>query len=142
MSAAPIWRDPVLQALLWLSLATIAWFLYWPAGVHLQVQVLWVLQVPLDVALCVLAFRVRSAAVAGAARRCGKLVDQAVADRLVEAGEGLALVLEDLPPGRWDSLPQAAAGALSAVRDAAGACRTAARPRPPTTTSAPPSPRR
>jgi ATP-dependent DNA helicase DinG len=32
-------------------------------------------------------------AVTAAARRCGKLVDQAVADRLVEAGEGLALVL-------------------------------------------------
>ena len=58
-------------------------------------------------------------AVTAAARRCGKLVDQAVADRLVEAGEGLALVLEDLPPGRWEALPRAAAGVLSAVRDAA-----------------------
>ena len=58
-----------------------------------------------------------------AARRLGKLVDQAVADRLAEAGEGLGLVLEDLPPGRWESLPRAAAGALSAVRDAAGTCR-------------------
>jgi ATP-dependent DNA helicase DinG len=57
------------------------------------------------------------------ARRLGKLVDQAVADRLAEAGEGLAMVLEDLPPGRWDSLPQAAKGALSAVRDAAGSCK-------------------
>jgi ATP-dependent DNA helicase DinG len=60
-----------------------------------------------------------------AARRCGKLVDQAVADRLAEAGEGLALTLEDLAPGRWEALPRAAAGALSAVRDAAGACRSA-----------------
>jgi ATP-dependent DNA helicase DinG len=59
------------------------------------------------------------------ARRLGKLVDQAVADRLAEAGEGLGLVLEDLPPGRWESLPRAAAGALSAVRDAAGACKQA-----------------
>jgi diguanylate cyclase (GGDEF)-like protein len=59
----------VLHALLWLSLATIAWFLYWPAGVHLRVQVLWMLQVPLDVALCVLALRVRSAAVAVPARQ-------------------------------------------------------------------------
>jgi ATP-dependent DNA helicase DinG len=58
-----------------------------------------------------------------AARRVGKLVDQAVADRLAEAGEGLAMVLEDLPPARWDSLPQAAVGALSAVRDAAAACK-------------------
>jgi len=60
-----------------------------------------------------------------AARRLGKLVDQAIADRLAEAGEGLALVLEDLPPGRWDTLPQAAAGTLSSIRDAAGSCRTA-----------------
>jgi ATP-dependent DNA helicase DinG len=58
-----------------------------------------------------------------AARRVGKLVDQAVADRLAEAGDGLAMVLEDLPPARWDSLPQAAVGALSAVRDAAAACK-------------------
>jgi ATP-dependent DNA helicase DinG len=60
-----------------------------------------------------------------AARRLGKLVDQAVADRLAEAGEGLGLVLDDLPPARWESLPQAAVGALSAVRDAAGTCKQA-----------------
>ena len=66
-----------------------------------------------------------TSAVVGAARRCGKLVDQAVADRLVEAGEGLSLVLEDAVPGRWDALPQAAAGVLSAVRDAATACKQA-----------------
>ena len=64
-----------------------------------------------------------AAAVSAAARRCGKLVDQAVADRLAEAGEGLALVLADLPPARWDALPGAAAGVLSAIRDAAGECR-------------------
>ncbi|MDT7581503.1 MAG: ATP-dependent helicase DinG, partial [Pseudonocardiales bacterium] len=64
-----------------------------------------------------------SSSVVAAARRCGKLVDQAVADRLVEAGEGLALVLEDAAPGRWDALPQAAAGVLSAVRDAAVSCK-------------------
>jgi ATP-dependent DNA helicase DinG len=58
-------------------------------------------------------------------RRLGKLVDQSVADRLAEAGEGLDLVLQDLPPGRWDSLPQAPSGALSALVNAAGACRTA-----------------
>jgi ATP-dependent DNA helicase DinG len=63
--------------------------------------------------------------VTAAARRCGRLVDQAVADRLAEAGEGLGLVLEDFPPGRWDVLPQAGAGVLSAVRDAAGSCRSA-----------------
>ncbi|GAA5131877.1 ATP-dependent DNA helicase [Pseudonocardia adelaidensis] len=63
--------------------------------------------------------------IAATARRLGKLVDQAVADRLAEAGEGLGLVLDDLPPGRWESLPRAAAGALSAVRDAAGTCKQA-----------------
>jgi ATP-dependent DNA helicase DinG len=64
-----------------------------------------------------------SAAVVAAARRCGKLVDQAVADRLAEAGEGLALVLDDLPPGRWEALPRAAAGVISAVREAAASCK-------------------
>src|SRR5689334_8820189 len=59
-----------------------------------------------------------------AARRLGKLVDDSVADRLAEAGEGLGMVLDDLPPGRWESLPQAASGALSAICDAAAACRT------------------
>jgi ATP-dependent DNA helicase DinG len=63
--------------------------------------------------------------VTGAARRLGKLIDQAIADRLAEAGEGLGLVLDDLPPGRWEALPRAAAGALSAVRDAAASCRQA-----------------
>jgi ATP-dependent DNA helicase DinG len=62
--------------------------------------------------------------VAVAARRVGKLVDQDVADRLTEAGEGLEMVLEDLLPGRWEALPRAAVGALSAVRDAAAGCRT------------------
>ena len=48
-------------------------------------------------------------------------MDQAVADRLVEAARGPgAGRLEDLPPGRWEALPRPAAGALSAVRDAAG----------------------
>nr|WP_211177534.1 ATP-dependent DNA helicase [Pseudonocardia acidicola] len=64
-----------------------------------------------------------SGMVGAAARRCGRLVDQTIADRLAESGEGLAMVLEDLPPGRWDALPKAAAGALSVVRDAAASCR-------------------
>jgi ATP-dependent DNA helicase DinG len=46
-----------------------------------------------------------------------------VADRLVEAGEGLALILDDLPPGRWENLPRPAAGVLTAVRDAAVSCK-------------------
>ncbi|MFR9805384.1 ATP-dependent DNA helicase [Pseudonocardia sp. RS010] len=66
-----------------------------------------------------------SGTVAAAARRCGKLVDQALADRLAEAGEGLGMVLEDLPTGRWEAIPQAATGALTVIRDAAGMCRQA-----------------
>ncbi|RZQ59344.1 ATP-dependent DNA helicase [Amycolatopsis suaedae] len=57
-----------------------------------------------------------------AARRCGRLVDADVADRLMESGDGLALVLDDLQPGRMDSLPQALSGAVTAVRDAAHLC--------------------
>ncbi|HEX4358035.1 MAG TPA: ATP-dependent DNA helicase [Pseudonocardia sp.] len=65
-----------------------------------------------------------AASVAVASRRCGKLVDQAVADRLNEASEGLALVLADAPLGRWEQgLPTAVAGALAAARDATSACR-------------------
>ncbi|GAA1846173.1 ATP-dependent DNA helicase [Pseudonocardia ailaonensis] len=63
--------------------------------------------------------------VTAAARRCGKLVEDSLADRLAEAGEGLGMVLEDLPPGRWESIPQAATGALTVIRDAAGMCRQA-----------------
>ncbi|WP_226363451.1 ATP-dependent DNA helicase [Pseudonocardia abyssalis] len=64
-----------------------------------------------------------SGMVGAAARRLGKLVDQAVADRLAESGEGLAMVLDDLPPGRWDALSPAASGVLSTIRDSAGECR-------------------
>ncbi|MFP5023290.1 ATP-dependent DNA helicase [Pseudonocardia phyllosphaerae] len=63
--------------------------------------------------------------VSAAARRCGKLVDQDLADGLAESGEGLAAVLEDLAPGRWESLPGPVAGALNAILSAAGGCRQA-----------------
>ncbi len=63
--------------------------------------------------------------IAAAARRCGRLVDQDLADRLAEAGEGLGMVLGDMNPGRWESLPQAAAGALNAVLEGAAGCRQA-----------------
>ncbi|AXB49073.1 ATP-dependent DNA helicase [Amycolatopsis albispora] len=66
-----------------------------------------------------------SAMVSTAGRRCGKLIDADVADRLMEASDGLALVLDDLPSGRMDSLPQALKGALPAVRDAAHTCLSA-----------------
>ncbi|MFC5053986.1 ATP-dependent DNA helicase [Saccharothrix xinjiangensis] len=65
---------------------------------------------------------------ATAARRCGRLIDQGVADRLAEASDGLAMVLEDVPAGRLDSLPKALAGALAATRDAAHACITSLGP--------------
>ncbi|WP_116046645.1 ATP-dependent DNA helicase [Amycolatopsis palatopharyngis] len=63
-----------------------------------------------------------SAMITAATRRCGKLIDADVADRLLEAGDGLALVLDDLRPGRMDALPQPLQGALPAVRDAAHGC--------------------
>ncbi|WP_447008888.1 ATP-dependent DNA helicase [Saccharothrix sp. DSM 118769] len=66
--------------------------------------------------------------VATAARRCGRLIDQSVADRMAEASDGLAMILEDVPPGRLDSLPQALAGALRATKDAAHACITSLGP--------------
>ncbi|MGH3972142.1 MAG: ATP-dependent DNA helicase [Pseudonocardiaceae bacterium] len=59
-----------------------------------------------------------------AARRCGRLIDQQIADELAAAGDGLALVLSAAPVQRWDTLSEAAAGALTAVRDAAHRCST------------------
>lgn len=63
--------------------------------------------------------------ISAATRRCGRIIDADIADRLLEAGDGLALVLDDLPPGRMDTLPQPLSGALTVVRDAAHACLTA-----------------
>ncbi|MCP2170392.1 ATP-dependent DNA helicase [Goodfellowiella coeruleoviolacea] len=68
------------------------------------------------------------AAVTAAARRCNRLIDERVVDRLLEAADGLSLVLEELPVGRMDELPQALAGALTVVRDAAHGCVTALGP--------------
>jgi ATP-dependent DNA helicase DinG len=61
------------------------------------------------------------------ARRCGRLIEDDLADRLKEAGEALQPVLADLHPGRMDVLPQAMGIALASVRDAAYACATALR---------------
>ena len=69
-----------------------------------------------------------AAAIAAAARRCGRLIDQDVADRMAEASDGLAMLLEDLPVGRMDELPRALAGTLAAVRDASHACITSLGP--------------
>ncbi|HEY6421819.1 MAG TPA: ATP-dependent DNA helicase [Pseudonocardiaceae bacterium] len=66
-----------------------------------------------------------AAMVETAARRCGRLVDQQMADELAAAGDGLALLLADAPVQRWDTLAGAIPGALVAVRDAAHRCTTA-----------------
>ncbi|WP_374703888.1 ATP-dependent DNA helicase [Saccharopolyspora kobensis] len=63
-----------------------------------------------------------------AARRCGRAIDEETADRLVEASEGLDLVLQAATPGRLEELPQDLGGALTAVRDSAWACINALGP--------------
>ncbi|GAA1972650.1 ATP-dependent DNA helicase [Amycolatopsis minnesotensis] len=63
--------------------------------------------------------------VSAAVRRCGKLIDADIADRLMEAADGLTLMLDDAPPGRMDELPKALGGSIAAVRDAAHACISA-----------------
>ncbi|WP_371812863.1 ATP-dependent DNA helicase [Saccharopolyspora sp. ASAGF58] len=63
-----------------------------------------------------------------AARRCGRAIDEEVADRLNEAAEGLDLVLQSANPGRLEELPQDLGGALTVTRDAAWACINALGP--------------
>jgi len=60
-----------------------------------------------------------------AARRCGRLIDQQIADELAAAGDGLALLLGDAGAQRWETLGGGMAGGLTAVRDAAHHCITA-----------------
>ena len=69
-----------------------------------------------------------AAAVETAARRCGRLVADDVADRLKEAGEALGALLDDLPPGRMDMLSAPLGNTLAVLRDAAHACVTALGP--------------
>lgn len=66
--------------------------------------------------------------VSAAARRCVKLIEDADVDRLEGAAENWEALLEELPPGRWDELPDGAGAALAAIRDAAWAARTALGP--------------
>jgi ATP-dependent DNA helicase DinG len=63
-----------------------------------------------------------AAAVETAARRCGRLVDEALTTRLQQAGDGLGRALTDTAPGRIDGLAEPVEVALTAVRDAAAAC--------------------
>jgi ATP-dependent DNA helicase DinG len=69
-----------------------------------------------------------SSGAAAAARRCAKLVDQALSDQLLDAAEGLETVLADAPVGRWEALPEQVGGMVSAIRNAAWACRQALGP--------------
>ncbi|MBG6091390.1 ATP-dependent DNA helicase [Actinomadura viridis] len=69
-----------------------------------------------------------AAAVETAARRCGRLIEEGLADRLKESAEGLGLLLEDLPGGRMDVLSPALGNTLAVVRDAAHACLSALGP--------------
>jgi ATP-dependent DNA helicase DinG len=57
-------------------------------------------------------------------RRCGRLIDEELAGRLRDAGEGLRLALADTQAGRVDVLGDQLEFALAAVRDAAMACAT------------------
>jgi ATP-dependent DNA helicase DinG len=65
---------------------------------------------------------ISGAGVSAAARRCGRLIDQDIADRLAEAADGLTLMLTELPVGRMDELAEPLRNTLRAVRDAARAC--------------------
>lgn len=69
-----------------------------------------------------------AAAVETAARRCGRLIEEGLADRLKESAEGLGILLEDLPSGRMDVLSPALGSTLATVRDAAHACVSALGP--------------
>ncbi|SDD72055.1 ATP-dependent DNA helicase [Actinokineospora iranica] len=66
--------------------------------------------------------------VAIAARRVGRIIEEDTADRLTEAGEGLAMVLEDVQAGRLDTLPEPIRITLTAIRDAAHNCVSALGP--------------
>ncbi|HEX4817890.1 MAG TPA: ATP-dependent DNA helicase [Nonomuraea sp.] len=64
-----------------------------------------------------------------AVRRVGRLIEQAVADQLQEAGEDLKALLAAAPPGRVDELPQVLGLTLQLIRDSAARCITAMGPR-------------
>lgn len=67
-------------------------------------------------------------AITAAARRCGKLIDEREIDRLEGAAEAFHQALEELPPARWDRMPDGVAPVLALVRDAAWNARTAIAP--------------
>jgi len=63
-------------------------------------------------------------AVEAAARRCGRMIEDAVTGRLREAATAAARVLDEIPYGRIDVLAEPLAASLAAVRDAARSCAT------------------
>ncbi len=66
--------------------------------------------------------------VTNAARRCGRVLDERIADALAETADGVETLLGDAPAGRVDELPEQLAGLLRSVRDAASSCVTALKP--------------
>ncbi|TDD05367.1 ATP-dependent DNA helicase [Nonomuraea diastatica] len=64
-----------------------------------------------------------------AVRRVGRLIEQPIADQLMEAGEDLKALLAAAPPGRIDELPEVLGLTLALVRDTAWRCITALGPR-------------
>lgn len=64
-----------------------------------------------------------------AVRRVGRLIEQPLADQLMEAGEDLKALLAAAPPGRIDELPQVLGLTLQLIRDTAWRCVTAMGPR-------------
>ncbi|WP_067701822.1 ATP-dependent DNA helicase [Nocardia jejuensis] len=69
-----------------------------------------------------------TAAISAAAKRCTKLIDEREVDRLENAAEAWHGLLDELRPGRWDTMPDGASSVLALIRDAAWNCRTALAP--------------
>ncbi|HKR70422.1 MAG TPA: ATP-dependent DNA helicase [Streptosporangiaceae bacterium] len=63
-------------------------------------------------------------AVETAARRCGKMIDEAAVTRLRDVGRGLELAFHGIPAGRLDVLDEVLASTIASVRDAAAGCAT------------------
>ncbi len=63
-------------------------------------------------------------AIETAARRCGKMIDEATVARLRDAGQGAERAFADIAAGRLDVLDEVLASALALVRDAAAGCGT------------------
>lgn len=69
-----------------------------------------------------------SASIAALARRCGKLIDDELADALAGGGELLGTLLDEVPVGRWAEIPVGAAETLASLRDRLAQARTAIGP--------------